>query len=47
MIDLSSFKEYTALYRTALWIAFWTFILTWGEPDIVGALVQLLMRMST
>jgi hypothetical protein len=47
MIDLSCLKEYTALYRTALWIAFLLFVLTWGEPDIIGAVVQLLMRSGT
>ena len=38
---------YSGEFKTALWIAFWLFILTWGEPDLVGAAVRLLMGLGS
>jgi hypothetical protein len=44
---LNQYKPYySGELKTAAWIGFWLFILTWGEPDLVGAVVAMLMNTS-
>ena len=38
---------YSGEIKTALWISFWLFILTWGDNDLIGAIVNLINKYAT
>ena len=40
-------QAYSGELKTALWITFWLFILTWGDNDLIGALVNLINKFAT
>ena len=37
--------QHYADMKTALWIVFWVFVLTWGEPDLISSVVKFIDRL--